>query len=69
MRHDQQAYISLARDRIRQIEAVMLKDLGERPHPKDDAWDLAAAMRKMEAEPADDDPVEPDAAPAETDRA
>jgi hypothetical protein len=50
MRHDRHAYINLARDRIRQIEAIMRKDLDERPQPTDDAWDLAAAMRRMDAQ-------------------
>ncbi|MCA8978381.1 MAG: potassium transporter, partial [Planctomycetes bacterium] len=55
MRHDRQAYISLARERIRQIEAVMKKDLDERPQPSDDAWDLAAAIRRMESQRAETD--------------
>jgi len=58
MRHDHQAYISLARDRIRQIEAVMLKDLDERPQPTDDAWDLAAAIRRLEADQAENESTE-----------
>ena len=71
MRHDRQAYISLARERIRQIEAMMKKDLDERPQPSDDAWDLAAAIRRMEAQQAEQDAAErsdPESRPVDGDR-
>ena len=54
MRHDQKAYMDLARTRIRDIETLLTKDLGEDSLPADDAWDLASVMRRSKSEPPGD---------------
>lgn len=68
MRHDRQAYISLTRQRIREIEAIMTKDLDQRPRPSDDTWDLAAAIRRMEELHSDADVEIEEAVDPGTDR-
>ncbi len=68
MRHDEKAYMDLARTRIRDIETLLRKDLGETNQPADDAWDLASAMRRVTSRPDPApaaDPVDaPSSAPA-----
>jgi voltage-gated potassium channel Kch len=52
MRHDQKSYINLARERIRDLEKLLLSDLRDRDADTDAGWD-AESLRQEFGQPTD----------------
>jgi CPA2 family monovalent cation:H+ antiporter-2 len=53
MRHDRESYINLARERIRDLEELLLSDLRDRDADADAGWDTDS-LRQEFGQPADD---------------
>ena len=47
MRHDTKAYITRARQRIQDMEEILLGDLEEVEHERDAAWDTTTLRREF----------------------
>jgi glutathione-regulated potassium-efflux system protein KefB len=47
LRHDRDAYVSRARERIRDLEHTLLAELNEPDHSLDEAWDTESVRREF----------------------